>query len=72
MADNMIDVDVVLDAFRKRQQVNSINIMDVVFMREGNILEVPWARRAKFRFTGLSIDYFVRSYFGESEEPSDD
>ncbi len=59
MTDNTIDVDAVLDAMIERRRINSINIMDAVFVRGGKVLEVTRAERDKWKFTGLGITDFL-------------
>lgn len=59
MTDNTIDVDAVLDAMIERRRINSINIMDAVFVRGDKVLEVTQAERDKWKFTGLGITDFV-------------
>ena len=59
MVDNTIDVNDVLDAMIERRRVNSINIMDAVFVRDGKVLEVTQAERSDYKFTGLGIVDFV-------------
>ena len=47
----------------ERSRVNSINIMDAVFMRDGKVLEVTQTERDEWKFTGLGITDFVRVNF---------
>ena len=61
MTDNTIDVAAVHAAMFERHRVNSINIMDAVFVRDGKVLEVPQAERSEFKFTGLANVDFVAS-----------
>ncbi len=63
MTDNRIDVDAVHDALIERRRVNSINIMDAVFMRGGEVLEVTQDARSEWKFTGLHIADFVDTHF---------
>ena len=63
MAENTIDVDAVVDAMIERRRINSINLMDAVFVRGDKVLEVTQAERDKWKFTGLSITDFVDTHF---------
>ena len=69
MTDNTIDVDAVHDAQIERHRVNSIDIMEAVFVRDGKVLEVSRLERDYFRFTGLNNVFFVSNYFGGREDP---
>ena len=62
MDKNRIDVDAVLDALTERRRVNSIDIMEAVFMRDGKVLEVTHSARDDFRFTGLCNTDFVGTH----------
>ena len=70
MTDNTIDVDAVHDALIVRRRVNSINVMDAVFVRDGKVLEVTAERRNEWKFTGLHIIDFVDAHFTH-KEPSE-
>ncbi len=59
MTDNTINVNAVHDAWSERRRVNSIDIMEAVFVRDGKILKVTRAERESFRFTGLGNESFV-------------
>ncbi len=61
MTDNTIDVDAVLAAMIERKRVNSIDIMDAVFVRDGKVLKASYKARDSHRFTGLCTGDFVAS-----------
>ncbi len=59
MTDNTIDVDAVHDAMIERRRINSINLMEAVFVRGDKVFHVADAERAEWKFTGLNITDFV-------------
>ena len=67
MTDNTIDVDAVHDAIKERRRINSINIMDAVFMRGDKVLEVTKDERGEWKFTGLLTTDFVDGHFNRRE-----
>ena len=67
MTDNPIDVDAVHDALIERRRVNSIDILEAVFVRDGKVLNITHAQRQEFRFTGLANVNFVASNFDLGE-----
>ncbi len=68
MTKKTIDVDAVIDAMIERGRVNSINIMEAVFVRGDKVLKVTKAERDEWKFTGLSISDFVYTHLRRDRE----
>ena len=67
MTENTIDIDAVYDVMIERRRINSINIMDAVFVRGDEVFHVAQAERSKWKFTGLSITDFVDTHLDLKE-----
>ncbi len=65
MTEKTIDVDAVIAATLKRERINSIDIMDAVFMRGDKVLEVTQEVRDNWKSIGLHVTDFTYAYFTE-------
>jgi hypothetical protein len=68
-----VDVDEVMRLITRRREINSIPIMDAIFVRDGRPVEISSEIRDEHRFTGLSLCDFVELViFGQGEKFGDD
>jgi len=61
--DNIIDLDEVEYIQSRRRRINSISVLDAVFMKDGTVIRVPNREREEFKYTGLSNIDFISSDF---------
>ena len=57
---NVIDLAEAISVVQKRARINSVNIMDAVFMQNGKKIKVSKMVREHWKFTGLdTIDFIM-------------
>lgn len=59
-----VHVEKVLDLKRQLREINSIDLKEITWLKNGKKIEVPINDIEDFRFTGLNNTEFVDIYLG--------
>lgn len=62
---NVIDLVEAENLIKRRREINKINVMEAIFTRNGEEIEVSKEKREHWRFTGLNTIDFVDFDLGD-------